>query len=632
MNDFVELRRYIIIIFKRWWVLALAALIAAAIGYTISQRQTRTYQATATIMVGQPIQATNLSDLDFKTGEQLAGTYADIALRQPVLQGVVDVLDLSDSWQTLRKQVRVDSVPGTQLIEITARATSPEDAASIADEIAQQLILLSPTSSQNQENDADQNFIRQRLEHLRERLENGETRLSDLDQSLADTTLSSQEVQTLLSEIALLENLIASWENNYAQLRLLTEDKNSPNYLTIIEPAQVNFGATRPKVVLNAVLAAAIGLIAALGAIVLLEYLDDRIKSTEDLSRIAGLTSLGTIGRMKREDTLVTLLQPFSSVAESYRMVRSHIQFSSEGETGKAIVVTSAVSSEGKSTTVANFGVVMAQAGLRTIIVDTDLRRPMQHENFQLPLKGGVTDLLRWPELELDEYLKDTQVARLQVLTSGELPPNPSELLGSQQMGQLLTNLKEVADVVILDSPPAIVVADAVELSKRVDGVLLVVEANRTRRDVVKQAVYNLQRAGGNLLGAVLNRVPGPRGSYYRKSHYAPRLPVSESDLEWTGAKVNRLQQLQQAKSSRENLNGNGASKNGIGKKAVFTLINSRGQTYFLHKRWTTRNNGRGHSLYFFAREIKEYPLAEVPAGYEIYEGRNGLPFLKKAG
>ena len=628
MNDFVELRQYITVVFKRWWVFVLAALITAALGYTVSQRQTRTYQATATIMVGQPIQATNLSDLDFKTGEQLAGTYADIALRQPVLQGVVTALDLSDSWQALRKQVQVAPVPGTQLIEITARANSPEDAASIADEIARQLILLSPTSSQNQENDEDQSFVQQRLEHLRERLENGEIRLSDLDQTLVDPTLSSMEVQALLNEIGLLESLIASWENNYAQLLLLTEGKNSPNYLTIIEPAQVNFGATRPNIVMNTVLAAVIGLIMALGAIVLLEYLDDRIKSPDDLSRVFGSTPLGTIGRMKGQQNLVTLLHPYSSVAESYRMIRSSIQFLSVDEPGKAIVVTSAIRGEGKSTTAANLGVVMAQAGLKTIIVDTDLRRPMQHECFRVPLKGGVTDLLRWPELQLDEYLKDTQVARLQVLTSGELPPNPSELLGSPQMGQLLANLKEVADILVLDSPPATIVADAAELSKRVDGVLLVVEANRTRRDIVKQAISNLQQAGGNLLGAVLNRMPGRRwGS--RKSLYTPRLPASESQLQWTGAQAGRPPHLHPVESSRNNLNGNGSAKN-TREKAVFSFTNSKRESYFLHKQQATSGNGHGQTLYFFAKDIKDNPLAEGPAGYQVYESRNGLPFLKK--
>lgn len=629
MNDFVELRRYIIIVLRRWWVLALAALITAALGYSASQRQPRTYEATTTIMIGQPIQATNLADLDFKTGEQLARTYADIALRQPVLQGVVTVLDLSDSWQALQQRVRVDTVPGTQLIEITVEAGSPEDAVSIADEIAQQLILLSATSSRNEQNDEDQSFVRQRINHLRERLESAETRLDSLDQALADPTLSSVESQALINEIGFLENLIASWENNYAQLLLLTGDRNSPNDLTVIEPAQVNPGATRPNITLNTLLAAVIGLMLALGVIVLLEYLDDRIKSVDDLSRVAGLVPMGTISKMKGEHELVTLLQPFSSVTESYRMVRSNIQLRSADEAGKAIMVTSAIDGEGKSMTVANLGVVMAQAGLRTVIVDADFRRPMQHEIFQMPLKGGVTDLLRWPELELDEYLKDTQVARLRMLTSGELPPNPSELLGSQRMGQLLADLKEVADIVIFDSPPATIVADAVDLSKHVDGVLLVVEANRTHRDVVRQAIFNLQQAGGNVLGAVLNKMPGPRwGSH--GSYYAPRLPASESPLERTGLQSQRLQQLQLAGSSRDNLNGNGRSKNGRD-KVVFSFTNSKGKTYFLHKSSTTAGKNRHHTLYFFASEIRDNPLTEIPAGYQVYESRSGLPVLKKA-
>jgi capsular exopolysaccharide synthesis family protein len=150
------------------------------------------------------------------------------------------------------------------------------------------------------------------------------------------------------------------------------------------------------------------------------------------------------------------------------------------------------------------------------------MRRPVQHQIFQLPNLGGLTDLLRSPELKIDGHLRKTGVENLQLVTCGVLPPNPSELMGSQRMGQLLASLNEIADVVILDSPPAVAVADAIVLSNRVDGVVLVIQAARTHRDVARQAVLNLQQAGANFFGAILNQVSKQEGGYYYYQYHTP--------------------------------------------------------------------------------------------------------------
>jgi capsular exopolysaccharide synthesis family protein len=178
-------------------------------------------------------------------------------------------------------------------------------------------------------------------------------------------------------------------------------------------------------------------------------------------------------------------------------------------------MVTSSTPGEGKSFTVANLGISMAQAGLKTIIVDSDLRRPVQHQVFTVPNLGGLTDLLCSPELELNNHLKDTEIENLQVLTCGMLPPNPTELLGSQRMGQLMARLNEVADVVIYDSSPTVAVTDAAVLSARVDGVVLVIEAGQTSHDLARRAVEDLKQAGATLLGGVLNRVSQKGGGHY---------------------------------------------------------------------------------------------------------------------
>jgi capsular exopolysaccharide synthesis family protein len=269
-------------------------------------------------------------------------------------------------------------------------------------------------------------------------------------------------------------------------------------------------------------LAAAVGFALALAAALLLEYIDDTIKSADDLSASAGLTALGSVNRIEGKDykdKLISSHNPFTPVSESYRMLRTNLQFTTIDQSTQSIMVTSPNPGEGKSITTANLGVIMAQANLRTIIVDADLRRPIMHKIFQLSNLEGVTDLIRAPEVDLTNNVKDTGVENLRVITSGSLPPNPSEMLGSQRMTELLQQLKEMADIVILDSPPTLPVTDAVVLSSRVDGVILVAQAKHTRRGATKQAVARLEHVGARLLGGVLNKVSG-KGDYNHYSYY----------------------------------------------------------------------------------------------------------------
>ena len=524
MSDFVELRRYIAIILRWWWLLILAMAVAAGTGYWVSQRLPRVYQASTTVMVGQSIQATQLDSRDMLASERLALTYASIAQRQPVLQGVVDRLSLDDTWQLLKVRVIVTPVEGTQLLEITVEASSPEEARVTADEVAHQLILVSPTALENQQKDENQRFVRQRLEDLQAKIEAGQARREELEAAMTNS-LSAEQVQELQAEINTLESLISDWENNFTQLLTFVASERSPNYLAIVEPAQANLDPVRPRVNLNTLLASMVGLCLALGFIFLLEYLDNTLKSADDFSQSLGLTVLGTVGRIEGkqyQDKIIASHDPFSPASEAYRMIRSNIQFMSVDRPAKIILVTSPTPGEGKSTTAANLAVVMAQAGLKTIIIDADLRRPVQHQIFQVPNLGGLTDLLCSPELELNGHLRNTSVSNLQLITCGILPPNPSELLGSQRMGQLLASLKEIADVVIFDSPPAVAVTDAAVLSNRVDGVVLVTQAGKTRRDVARQAILNLQQAGANFFGGVLNRVSKKGGGYYYQQYYTP--------------------------------------------------------------------------------------------------------------
>ena len=204
---------------------------------------------------------------------------------------------------------------------------------------------------------------------------------------------------------------------------------------------------------------------------------------------------------------LITLTDPSSPASEAFRTLRTNIHFSSLDNPLKTLLITSTDPGEGKSTVLANLAVTMAQAGNRVLVIDCDLRRPSQHRIFDLKNAAGLTTMMVESQAQEQPPLQETTVPNLRLLASGPLPPNPSELLSSRRLAEVLAQLKAEADILLVDSPPIIAVADAAILAAKVDGVLLVVQANKTRRDLAKRAKVMLQKANANLLGVVLNNV-----------------------------------------------------------------------------------------------------------------------------
>lgn len=214
------------------------------------------------------------------------------------------------------------------------------------------------------------------------------------------------------------------------------------------------------------------------------------------------------------DNGLITHSDPRSPIAEAYRTIRTNIQFSSVDAALKTMLVTSAGPGEGKSTTLANLAITMAQTGQQVLIVDCDLRKPSQHRMFRLPQAPGLTSLLVEGQYPADMHIRPTQVPNLSLLPSGPLPPNPAELLQSRHMERVLEALKARADVLLFDTPPLIAVTDAAVLATKVDGTLLVIKAGHTRREMVKSAKDLLERVHARVLGVVLNNVE-VRGDFY---------------------------------------------------------------------------------------------------------------------
>jgi len=208
---------------------------------------------------------------------------------------------------------------------------------------------------------------------------------------------------------------------------------------------------------------------------------------------------------MSDSRTLVTLADPQSAAAEAYRTLRINLQFTVLDKELRSLLVTSPGPGEGKTTTLANLAVTMAQVDRRVIVVDCDLRRPQMHQLFGLENGRGLTSMMLEDEFLANPPLQPTQVAGLSILTSGPLPPRPADLLGSKRMGQIIGALCDQSDIVLFDAPPVMSATDAAVLATRVDGVLLVISAGETRREHAISALERLQKINANVLGSVLN-------------------------------------------------------------------------------------------------------------------------------
>jgi len=284
-------------------------------------------------------------------------------------------------------------------------------------------------------------------------------------------------------------------------------DLSRPGSVSVVEPAAVPSSPVKPRVVFNVILGLIAGLMVAGGLILLMEYLDDTVKSEQDVEQAAGLATLGVVMRFGRRGSLqpVTGYGSRSAPAEAYRSIRTSVRFATMDQSGQVLLVTSANPLEGKSTTAANLAVSMAQAGRRVVLVDADLRKPTLHQVFKLDNRVGLTSALLSGD-GARSCIQPSAFDNLSLLTSGPLPPNPSELLSSGRMRDLLEALRREADVVIMDGPPALVVTDATLLAALADGTIVVVAAGHTRSAALRQAVDGLSRATDRLLGAVLNK------------------------------------------------------------------------------------------------------------------------------
>jgi succinoglycan biosynthesis transport protein ExoP len=537
----MNIRDYFAPLFRWLWLVILAVAVAIGFSLLVGLRQSPIYRTGATLIIGSAIQNANPNGMDVYLSQQLNTTYAEIAYREPVRLATKQALGLD--WLP---DYSVQPVPNTQLLEILVTDTDPVRAQAVANELANQLVLQSPTSRPEDQN--RQEFINTQLDELEVKISETQNDIDAEQKELANLT-SARQIADKQNQINALQNKLDSLQVNYTSL-LYNSQQGATNTLSIIEQAPLPTAPIGPNVPLQIITAAIFTFVIAIASAYLIDFFDTSIKTPEEIKKLSGLPMLVGIPYIPGEsypEKLITVNQPRSPTSEAFRSLRTGLQFSMiDRHESTSIMVTSPNPSEGKSLTTANLAIVMAQAGYRILLIDLDLRRPVLHKIFGMDNRIGFTEFLRNLNVQdldasvdalLGQLTRPTPVEGLFLLSSGPIPPNPSELLGSNTNRMFLTELKKRYDYLIIDTPPAMLVTDSVVLSTVIDGVILVIDAKTTQKNQLKQSSELLKNVDANILGVVVNRLSNKsdgftssRYYYYRK--YADTLYgyISEPD------------------------------------------------------------------------------------------------------
>jgi capsular exopolysaccharide synthesis family protein len=521
------LRQYLEVIRRRWIVIVLIVVVTSASAYVVSLRMTPIYQADTQINVTPFTSASSQSNILNMLTDPTAALQTDVTLIQSdaVLGPAAKAVGLA-SPAPLASAISAKVLAGTQIIEVSAVSPVPAHARNWANAVSAAFINFQRDQAIAQVTAASQD-IAQRLASLK-------SQMAAAGSSQASATVMSglsSQIDTLQGELDSLPgapSIVAGGGVVVAQASLPTIPVS-------------------PKKSRNVLLGAMVGLLLAVGLVLLIEALDDRLRSAEEVEARAGVPTLGSVPYTKElskpSRSAAIVHEPTSAVAEAYRTLRTNLRFLSVERPLRTLLVTSSVKGEGKSTTSANLAAAFAVSGVRTVLVSADLRHPSVHRFFGLENSAGVVDAIL-PDVPLDALLQTNELPDLWLLAAGRIPPNPTEILASSRFAEVLQTLSSAAELVIVDSPPLLGVADASALASRVDGVLLVVNPGEVNRRTLEHATKQLNKAGGRLLGTVTNAV-GPGMSYGYGYGY-------DYDYCYAEEKVNRKARKHREKTGRE--------------------------------------------------------------------------------
>jgi capsular exopolysaccharide synthesis family protein len=518
-STIATIEKYFYLFWSWAWLILLAGVLAGVTAYFISKQSTPIYQSSTRLLVSNPSSLGYL-DTNSLVTNNMTTTYAKMLTDGPVLQGVIDQLKLPMTPDKLRRSITVTTVQDTQLLVVTVTDPDPTRAADIANTIGMVF------SARVRE------LLTQRYAAS---LTGLEKQISDMEQEIT-TTKNSIKVTTDPTTLNQLQDQLTQFQSIYTQLVTSYEQVHlaaaqTGTDVVVSEPATVSTNPVSPKTLLNTMLAVVVGLLLAMGAVSVVDMLDDTIKDPDEILQKFKTPILGVIASHEQEEgKLICLTQPRSRVAEAFRSLRTNITYASVDTPLRRILVTSSSPQEGKTTVVANLAVIMAQGEIKTVIVDADLRRPQVHQKFGLQNLVGLSDMFLKPP---NGVVQSIPGSSLGVITSGPLPPNPAELLTSKKMKELFDLINKAYDLILIDTPPALNVADAYALAPGMDGVILVAKPGVTKMREFQQMLEQLQAVKAHVLGVVLNQVSSENrlyGRYHTSKKYSYYYEYFEGD------------------------------------------------------------------------------------------------------
>ena len=502
----MELQTYLGILLRRKWIILIIAIVATIAATILSLISTPQYVSTATVRVatiGGQGDLTDAGKVDINYSQLIMQTYASILTTGKVRSEIKEELGLE-----VFPQLDADLVPNTELMRIRAEATDPAVARDIANLGAVKLIeqsqaLYSGSGISSLE------LLEEEITRVQNELEDARADYDLLIQDFPDDAVSINAASEL---IALKERTQLSLFQQFENVR--TEKALISNQITVIEEAFASSTPAKPRHGLNIGLGIVVGLVLGVAVALLIENLDNTLYTVHQIETITESPTVGRIPSSEEQLKILRLDNLFQSELEAFRRLRTNILASDVRMTNQAVLVTSAEQGDGKSTILANLAVVLAQSGRRVLVIDCDLRRPAQHDLFDASNKHGLTDVLLG-NMTSDDVVQSTSYPRLEVMTSGDLPPNPTELLGSPQMAEFLDTIKAEYDMVLLDTPALFSVIDAAVLVPLVESVVLVVAQAQSRRDALAAVRQQLKNVQAKAINVVINRVEKAKSFAY---------------------------------------------------------------------------------------------------------------------
>ncbi|MDY0339627.1 MAG: polysaccharide biosynthesis tyrosine autokinase [Coriobacteriia bacterium] len=512
----LDLRDYLNVMMARKWTIIGVAVAVTLVALVWSLIQPAVYQGEAKVLISEKSSGADLfgsMGLDFSSQPE-RGLQTQVQLMQvrPLLENTIRELDLGIAPESLTTKVSVSAVGQTNIVTIVARDGDPEAAAAIANSLADEFVAWS--------RDYKRESLQAAADEVESRLGVAREEILELGREISSQGKSDE----LTAELAIATGNYTTLAAKLEELRINAQLEVGSG--RVVSPAVVTETPVEPTPVRNTALGLVVGLVLGLGMAFLYEYLDNTIKSSDEAEKLLGVPVLGLIPSEKyeKEERRRTsiLTHPGGPAAESYRVLRNNLDFINFQHDLKTLLVTSAAPSEGKSTVAANLAAGLAQAGKKVVLVASDFRKPTTQQFFGVRNLIGLSDVLTGAHSLKSALQRPREDMELLVLTSGKLPPNPSELLGSERMRDVLEELKVWADWIIIDTPPLLAVADGAALARYTDGVLLVTKGASSTREAVKKAGEMIASAGGRLVGSAvwgLDAVGGRGGYGYGKGY-----------------------------------------------------------------------------------------------------------------